>query len=319
MTRMLGMVLLLASALLRAGDVEGGADHPLVGRFQGADMIRYDRQVFDSYPLLIDKVSQYGGLEKNQAAIRRLEGKLTRITYRTASDHSTLEVLRAYREALAGKGFEFLFDCENAACGGRNFNHASPGYQADYAHFGENYQDQRYLAAWLSRPQGPVFVAVHVARNSSSGGTDKNRIFTQVDVLEEQPRQGKVVVLKADEMAERIDADGRVALYGLYFNTDSATLQAASRPSLQQVAALLASRPKLQLLVVGHTDNQGEFDYNMDLSRHRAAAVVDALTTDYGIAASRLTAWGVGFVAPAASNADEAGRARNRRVELVPR
>jgi outer membrane protein OmpA-like peptidoglycan-associated protein len=68
---------------------------------------------------------------------------------------------------------------------------------------------------------------------------------------------------------------------------------------------------------VGHTDNQGKPDYNLDLSRRRAANVVQELTTKNGVAANRLDAFGAGLYAPIASNATEEGRAQNRRVELV--
>jgi outer membrane protein OmpA-like peptidoglycan-associated protein len=74
----------------------------------------------------------------------------------------------------------------------------------------------------------------------------------------------------------------------------------------------------LKLHVVGHTDNQGGLDHNLALSKQRADAVTAALTATYGIAAVRLTANGVAYLAPVASNAAEAGRAKNRRVELVP-
>jgi outer membrane protein OmpA-like peptidoglycan-associated protein len=69
--------------------------------------------------------------------------------------------------------------------------------------------------------------------------------------------------------------------------------------------------------VVGHTDNQGKPDYNLDLSRRRAAAVVRELTLKYGIAADRLSSFGCGFYSPVASNETEDGKAKNRRVELV--
>lgn len=67
---------------------------------------------------------------------------------------------------------------------------------------------------------------------------------------------------------------------------------------------------------MGHTDNQGNPDYNLDLSRC-AAAVVRALTTQYGVAAARLDSFGCGLYAPVASNATDDGRAKNRRVKLV--
>ncbi len=79
----------------------------------------------------------------------------------------------------------------------------------------------------------------------------------------------------------------------------------------------MADNPLLKIHVVGHTDNQGTPDFNLDLSRRRAATVVRELTGKYGIAANRMDAFGCGQYAPAASNDSEQGRAKNRRVELV--
>lgn len=73
----------------------------------------------------------------------------------------------------------------------------------------------------------------------------------------------------------------------------------------------------MKLVIVGHTDSQGELDYNMDLSTRRARAVEAALVSNYGIAKNRLSAWGVGYLSPVATNRSEAGREKNRRVELV--
>ena len=73
----------------------------------------------------------------------------------------------------------------------------------------------------------------------------------------------------------------------------------------------------LRLLIVGHTDTQGSYDYNADLSRRRAESAVTSLVKDYGIARERLFPVGVSFASPIASNQTEEGRAKNRRVELV--
>jgi OmpA-OmpF porin, OOP family len=70
-------------------------------------------------------------------------------------------------------------------------------------------------------------------------------------------------------------------------------------------------------VIVGHTDSQGAYDYNMDLSRRRAEAIAAELAQSYRIARTRLRTAGVGFLAPVGSNATEDGRALNRRVELV--
>lgn len=68
---------------------------------------------------------------------------------------------------------------------------------------------------------------------------------------------------------------------------------------------------------MSHTDNVGSLEYNMELSLKRAKAVVNALVKDYAIRKERLQAFGVGFLAPVASNETEEGRAKNRRVELI--
>ena len=73
----------------------------------------------------------------------------------------------------------------------------------------------------------------------------------------------------------------------------------------------------LRVQVVGHTDSRGGFDYNIDLSKRRAEAVVEALTARYGVDPDRLKPWGVGYTAPRASNESDIGQAKNRRVELV--
>lgn len=128
-----------------------------------------------------------------------------------------------------------------------------------------------------------------------------------------------MVLVEAGELQRGLDAQGRVALYGLYFDTDKADMRADSQPQLAEIAKLLQASAQLQVLVVGHTDAQGALDYNRDLSQRRAQSIVEALVSQHGIARQRLSAVGVGMAAPVASNRDEAGRALNRRVELVER
>jgi outer membrane protein OmpA-like peptidoglycan-associated protein len=118
-------------------------------------------------------------------------------------------------------------------------------------------------------------------------------------------------------MAKAISADGRVALYSLQFDTDKTELRAESKPSLAEIAKLLSQDPKLNVYVVGHTDSQGSLVHNLDLSQKRSEAIVQALITEFKIAPSRLSAKAVASLAPVASNDSEAGRAKNRRVELV--
>jgi outer membrane protein OmpA-like peptidoglycan-associated protein len=127
------------------------------------------------------------------------------------------------------------------------------------------------------------------------------------------------VVVSAEQIAKAMGDEGKVVFYGIYFDTDKATLKAESAPTLAEMAKWLKTNAAAKVFIVGHTDMQGPVERNRTLSRDRAAAVIAALVKDHGITVDRLTADGVGPLAPAASNADEAGRAKNRRVEMVLR
>ena len=125
------------------------------------------------------------------------------------------------------------------------------------------------------------------------------------------------VLVDANSMLNDINAQGRVALYGIYFDFDKSDVKPESDPTLKEISKLLSENPKLKLYIVGHTDNVGDFSYNMKLSQSRAEAVVNALVSKYNVDKSRLTAAGVGPLAPVTTNDTEEGKAKNRRVELI--
>jgi OOP family OmpA-OmpF porin len=135
--------------------------------------------------------------------------------------------------------------------------------------------------------------------------------------LIEKQGMNQDVIADANSMANSLRESGKVALYGIYFDTGKAIVKQESQPSLKEIAKLLKDNPELKLYVVGHTDNTGTFDANMKLSRDRSVSVVNALVTQYSVNATRLTAYGDGPTAPVANNDTEDGRAKNRRVELV--
>ncbi|MDP1827642.1 MAG: OmpA family protein [Archangium sp.] len=125
------------------------------------------------------------------------------------------------------------------------------------------------------------------------------------------------IVADAAAFAKDLAATGHVAVDGILFDTGKAVLKAESTPALEEVAKLLKADAALKLWVVGHTDAVGRAEDNLKLAQARAEAVVAALSTTHGIAAARLKGYGVGPLAPVASNDTEEGRAKNRRVELV--
>ncbi len=106
-----------------------------------------------------------------------------------------------------------------------------------------------------------------------------------------------------------------VIFENLIFATNSANIDATSLDDLDVLVDIMKDDPNLKLSIEGHTDNRGDSQYNLELSRLRAEAVKQYLV-DRGIAAGRITAIGYGQTRPVASNETVQGRLKNRRVEL---
>ena len=119
----------------------------------------------------------------------------------------------------------------------------------------------------------------------------------------------------ATDMLDALNQDGHVALY-INFDTGKATIKPESAPIIDQIAAMMKSAPALKISVEGHTDNVGDSAKNKKLSEDRANAVVKAIAAK-GVDKARMTSAGFGASKPVDDNKSEAGRAKNRRVELV--
>jgi OOP family OmpA-OmpF porin len=136
-------------------------------------------------------------------------------------------------------------------------------------------------------------------------------------LIVEKEAMNQDIVANADAFSNDLKATGHTSVYGIYFDTGKSEIKPESDAALAEIAKLLKGDTGLKVNVVGHTDNVGVIDSNMKLSEARADAVVQALTSRHGIDAKRLRAYGVGPLAPVASNKTEDGKAKNRRVELV--
>jgi outer membrane protein OmpA-like peptidoglycan-associated protein len=110
-------------------------------------------------------------------------------------------------------------------------------------------------------------------------------------------------------------AKKKIVLRSVHFDFDKATLKADAKPILDEAVQVLKQEGSVDIVVEGHTDSVGSDQYNLRLSRRRADTVRHYLV-DHGIAASRITADGMGESKPVASNDTADGRAQNRRVEL---
>ncbi len=133
----------------------------------------------------------------------------------------------------------------------------------------------------------------------------------------EQQAMAQDIVANAASLANDLKTTGHVTVEGIYFDTGKADIKPESAKAIAEIAKMLAAEPALKVFVVGHTDNVGGLEANMKLSQDRAASVMQSLVATHGIAAARLKSFGAGPYAPVSSNDGDAGRAKNRRVELV--
>jgi len=217
------------------------------------------------------------------ATTEKVEGRHTFVAYHAnegITHPSGLQVIRNYVNAAKAVG------------GGQIYEYLDGGTQ--------------YSTIRIIKEDKEVWAEVSGANNG----------MYNVQIVEKQLMKQDVVA-NADALSGSIKETGRVAVYGIYFDTGKADLKPASDPALAEIVKMLKADGNLKVYVVGHTDNVGQFAHNVKLSQDRAASVVNALVSKHGIAAARLTPFGNGPAAPVASNKTDEGKAKNRRVELV--
>ncbi|RDJ20458.1 flagellar motor protein MotB [Bosea caraganae] len=334
-----------ADATIPTKDIPGAKDSPLLKRYDGSFIVSYERVAFTDFkvPLSalepVDKRDSSNNILHLPKQEKEVEGSRTRLVYLLPAERSPLEVLRNYQDEVEAISGSVLFSCKGEGCGGdaqrsssggggessllmyfvREGDLKEPSFSNGACALTTGITDQRFFSAKLPHPDGEAYVTVQTYQVSDElyCKAFNGRTVAVVHIVEPRPRDRKMTTVKAEEMARSIDATGRIALYGIFFDTDKAELKTGSEPALTEIAALLKTDPKLAVLIVGHTDNQGSFDYNVELSRKRADAVVKALVATHKIDAKRLRAAGAGMIAPAAANDADSGRAKNRRVEVV--
>lgn len=309
----LGALALLATLPVLVSDAAAAAaaapapirDHPLLQRFPGARVVRRDVRPLDEYWMPLGRLTGEGQAEKFEV----IEGKWTHIEYTGPAKASVLEIAKHYETTLLKAGFDTLYTCKDEACGegGRKTND-------DWWSTGER---RRFIVARIPRPQGDVWVSVHAHAENATAMCGHD-----VDIIETRKaspsRRDSVDAVSAEAFARELVQNGHVRVPAIEFEKGTARLAPGSGKALEAIADLLSSQPELRLNIVVHTERTNDVSAGVQLSRRRAAAVIDALTKRYGVPARRLRPEGVGSLAPIAANRTDEDRARNRRVELVP-
>lgn len=320
------LLFLALAAAAQDEDKEGSKDHRLVGRYQGSYITEYSQKDYEEVRFLkppLDAAGN-GSAPLTDAFSIPLAGRATTIVYRGPQNRSIMEVLSNYIGKLNGAGFTTVAKCRGQECGliGSNtwiqklyFRGARASVRDSEPIRSASNSSTVYALLQKKSPAGDVWVSLYGSEYNSVKVLIPN---IAVSVLETKPMEtGKMVFVDAAAMQEAMDTTGRVALYGIYFDSNKAVLKTESGKQIAEIARLLKNNPKLKVLVVGHTDNQGGFDFNMGLSEQRADAVLNALTAGHAINAARLTPVGVGMASPVDTNRTSEGRAKNRRVEIV--
>ena len=279
-------------------------DNAMLPRYPGAKI--YNHKKIDTETVKIPFA-----INATEKTPLQLTGDLTRHTY-TIQNVSTLKVYENYKAALTNAGFNFISQCELDQCGTEQQINDVGDQLALAGDVYNWYRKPYYLLGKKSLPTGNVYVALFIGGYESTVGV-------QQVIVQEKAVQTGLVNVNADGLKQQIDADGKALIYGIYFDTGKAEIKAESKPTLDAIAELLKRNPDLLLYVVGHTDDTGDGAANVSLSKQRADSVVAALIKNYQVAANRLQAQGVGPYAPAGNNTSDAGKQKNRRVELVKR
>lgn len=306
-----------------AQDIAGAKDHPLIERFPGSKIIHHFQKDYNE----VEAAIKPGSSEAPPAERLILKGKHTSIVYEAPESRSSLELMRNFEQAIISVGGEILFQCAGGKCDGTDAwynarffvtlygNKARTGRDSDhYFPFESFHRDQRYLVAKI--PTEEIEYYLEIAINPKYDQYTNKILF---EIIESKPIATDLVNVNAKVLRDQLDKEGKIALYGIFFDLGKSGIKPESATELNAVADYLKSNPEVRLYIVGHTDDTGTFEGNMKLSQDRAEAVVRYLSSNLGVSKDRLHPWGVGPTSPKGPNTTEKGKNQNRRVELVKR
>jgi OOP family OmpA-OmpF porin len=319
----LSMAMPAQAQRMPVSEMPGASDHPLISRYTGSVLHASAAPLFSELAIPTGPLeSTSNGWRLKQAT--QASGELSGRFYVAPHERSALEVFRNYELALRDGGFKILFKCELKDCDRGGVLRGLGPQQMEQLRFpqdrlrnplGPFSRDIRFVSAEYRKGGRAAYVQLYVAEPDSVWQAP---VVMQL-ALEPKPMDEGQVLVKANGLRQALGSEGRIALYGLNFETGKAEIRPESKAQLEEMAQVLKADAQLRVAIVGHTDTEGALDGNLRLSQARAEAVMQALVREHGIAAARLDAKGLAAYAPVASNATPEGRAKNRRVEMVQR
>jgi len=312
---------LFLAMIAGAQDVAGSKDPAGMRRYEGSELIGYRAPKFDEYLLPLGTPTSMA--PPVYAKSKQIEGLVSYYTYLAPEGRTPTELFRNYKQEFQRLGIQTLYEKNAGQAGWFGPTLDRVAEDSDLSQILAYDEADERMMVGKSKDANPSYYVVFVTAYKDGviperlqSKVQKGRALGQLVVVTPEQMEKKMLFVNADDMKQALHESGKVALYGVYFDTDKDVVKSESQPTLEEIAKLLKGEPSLRLHVVGHTDNQGKAEYNLDLSRRRAASVVRELTK-MGIAANRLDSFGCGLYSPVAPNGTQDGQAKNRRVELV--
>lgn len=229
----------------------------------------------------------------NPAAIHEAKVALDQAESMFTEDAASLNTRDAAYVAMR-RAERAKVECEIASLQARK-DEAMSARQQSQAKAAEKMQGE--LAS--TRTQLAQATAARQAAEERAKQAMSNLLAANAAAVAESPR-GTVVTLASDPL----------------FRSDAATFTPAAQPKLDLIVAALKDQGDHKILVEGHTDARGSDARNMSLTKQRADAVANYLTT-HGVAIEKVSSAGLGATRPVASNDTPEGRSTNRRVEIT--
>ncbi|MDE2738068.1 MAG: OmpA family protein [Rhodobacteraceae bacterium] len=283
----------------------------------GQSTINTGQLVFDRNFTFGRYLIPVGPFKDDMVEMLETEGSTTKLVYQIKGDSSTQILLENSWDTLNELDFEILFKCETWNCGGFEFREVIDVVESP--HMFVNLGDFQFVSASKNNEFGKQFVTVLVSKSNNTG-------FVQIVFI--NPREEEKVedidfnfTSKVLEIETQLEYDfstkGFTILTGVEFDSGSSDINENSISQLKDLAVFLKENPDKKVILVGHTDLEGELENNINLSSERARSVRNTLISVYDSNPDQISAHGVGFLSPHETNLTPEGRNSNRRVEAL--
>lgn len=257
----------------------------------------------------------------NDSTVRNVEGYIRRVFSVAPAGRSALEVVRNYENAFKESGWSILFKTRKPQAIVINGKKISDIFTKHRRELGISSSQSKlpasateFLSGKLSTTDKDIYIMIAIGPGDWTTSLAQRIVYELVTIETEPMAMGMVT---AAAIGEGLSTLGRIPIYDIFFDTGQSEVKPESADALKAIAEYLNANETQKVVIVGHTDNVGDFDMNITLSQERANAVMEKLISEYGVSREQLKPFGVGPVSPIASNSTEEGKAQNRRVEIV--